>query len=800
MSKKSIVIALVTCLAMVFTTFGTMQYSFAGEEGTQAADETKISVNSSDESPLISLNVVNPDAVDANEGLTVSIEIKYFEPGIDNVELIYSGGGSFSWAASSASDRLSTAGNHTITLTTSENSEIPEGSYTLESVSLFGSDREALERTYSENLKGHDIIGDITVTTAKEIEKTAPVINSLTVKNADDVDADGNLEIEIDLTEEDSGVQDISLYYKNETNGHTGGVCYFTGEDEQILFTNKHTINCPIINSLAVGEYKLKSIAVSDGVGNSSYYVSASDGDNTHIEFTDKIKGDIKVTKSKLVDLDPPEIKSLEVTNTGTIKLPNVLKIDLSITEEGSGVNMIDLIYTNTDNHESSFTPRWETAFSEDKGSAPGLKTGSHTISIPLDPFREVGRYALSQISIMDEAGNSQNYYLKEASDDPDSDSFEANNIAASTITLTSSFTVAAYGSTSDVGECLNLIDEMSEGEVVVITYGEYVTAPASLFEAIAGKDKTIVFQNEDVQWVFNGKNISPDKCKDINLRTLVWVKSGKEMGFPDEEEVIEIEFADNGELPGKVDMRINYAYLTAKFANKTDTLILSHMDGTTPKVEQEDVKIDNDSATVFNLTHNSAFVLSSTMPRLEVTSLIPAKLRTINNGLSSIRLTWNKVDGAKSYTLFRAKSKKGSYVKIAALGENTVNYTDKKLKGGNTYYYKVLTAGGQNVKSVYSSIVSGKAILKTPTATISKNSQGNKITVSWGKVSKAKKYKVYRKSSKNKKWKSVAITKKTSYKDKKIKKNVTYYYRVKALNKKSKYNSNSSNVVDIKL
>ena len=55
-------------------------------------------------------------------------------------------------------------------------------------------------------------------------------------------------------------------------------------------------------------------------------------------------------------------------------------------------------------------------------------------------------------------------------------------------------------------------------------------------------------------------------------------------------------------------------------------------------------------------------------------------------------------------------------------------------------------------------------------------------LKISWSKVTGAKKYYIYRASSKSGEYKKIASTTKLSYSDKKINQNKTYYYKVRAV------------------
>ena len=77
-------------------------------------------------------------------------------------------------------------------------------------------------------------------------------------------------------------------------------------------------------------------------------------------------------------------------------------------------------------------------------------------------------------------------------------------------------------------------------------------------------------------------------------------------------------------------------------------------------------------------------------------------------------KVKWKKTSQTSGYEVYRATKKKGTYKKVATIKKNkTVSYTDKSLKKGKTYYYKVRAyrlMGGKKVYGPYSDIVSVKA------------------------------------------------------------------------------------------
>ena len=79
-----------------------------------------------------------------------------------------------------------------------------------------------------------------------------------------------------------------------------------------------------------------------------------------------------------------------------------------------------------------------------------------------------------------------------------------------------------------------------------------------------------------------------------------------------------------------------------------------------------------------------------------------PAKFKA-KAGKKKITLTWKKTAKASGYVIYRAVKKKGKYKKIKTIKKaSVVKYTDKKLKKGKKYYYKIRAFRKVNGKTIY--------------------------------------------------------------------------------------------------
>ena len=103
------------------------------------------------------------------------------------------------------------------------------------------------------------------------------------------------------------------------------------------------------------------------------------------------------------------------------------------------------------------------------------------------------------------------------------------------------------------------------------------------------------------------------------------------------------------------------------------------------------------------NSSANSAYseIVSKTcdLPRPDV---------TVKKSSGNVKVSWNKISGTTQYEVYRATSKNGTYKRIKST--TSTSYTDKSVKSGKTYYYKVKAIHSKSgANSAYSTVDSIK-------------------------------------------------------------------------------------------
>lgn len=173
----------------------------------------------------------------------------------------------------------------------------------------------------------------------------------------------------------------------------------------------------------------------------------------------------------------------------------------------------------------------------------------------------------------------------------------------------------------------------------------------------------------------------------------------------------------------------------------------------------------------------------------------------------NKLKVSWKVVPAAASYQIYRSTKKDGDYQHIKTIDSvGTSSWTDSSVKTGKTYYYKIKTVvktqNGEQT-SGFSNVKSAKAV-PAKTTLKAKASDAKNVKLTWSKVKGASGYEIYRSNSKDGKYSKVRTISKgstTSYKNGKLKKSTTYYYKIRAyrkVNGKKVYGSYSS-VVSVK-
>lgn len=152
------------------------------------------------------------------------------------------------------------------------------------------------------------------------------------------------------------------------------------------------------------------------------------------------------------------------------------------------------------------------------------------------------------------------------------------------------------------------------------------------------------------------------------------------------------------------------------------------------------------------------------------------------------ICLTWEPVEGAVKYKVYRSSSKDSGY--SLKFTTTSTRYTNTGAKAGDVYYYYVVAVSENGLESVASNTVKRVCDLPCPVVSVTNVAETGKVRLTWEPVEGAVEYRIYRSTSKNSGFKKVYTATGTTYTHTSGEPGVRYYYKVVAVHENSSANS----------
>lgn len=411
-------------------------------------------------------------------------------------------------------------------------------------------------------------------------------------------------------------------------------------------------------------------------------------------------------------DVTAPRINSVTLDKDTVVK-PGILNITLDITEEETGVTHITIGYRKPGIPETYPLTAYLTISNQ--------FTGKYTVSVPISSTFNVGDdFYVSDIQISDAQGNESFYlnvqnenklYLRNEDGSLNKDEFCPVNHGFS---VKEEFDVNfQYYITNP--NIISKIRNMGDAETGMVTYdANNHVASRQIFDAIKGTNKTIVFSNDSVQWVFKGSDITGN-IKDIDLNTDSSETNGTD--YDNSKNVLKIDFADNGVLPGKARIRLKSDYIFT-LHNLSDTLYLYYLDQADNAVEKINTDVNyildgTDHWCQFYVYHNSSYIICPQAARY-----IPAKGTMINDNKTKAQYRITKA-GKKNGTAEYQKPANNNAktitipetVSINGITYQVTNIADNAFKN-NKKLTKIVV--GKNIKTIGRNAFAGCSRLKT--------------------------------------------------------------------------------------
>ena len=156
-------------------------------------------------------------------------------------------------------------------------------------------------------------------------------------------------------------------------------------------------------------------------------------------------------------------------------------------------------------------------------------------------------------------------------------------------------------------------------------------------------------------------------------------------------------------------------------------------------------------------------------------------------NGSKVVTLSWDAVEGADSFVIYRRayNNETASWGGWEQFTSSTNEFVDEGADYGTIYKYRVKARNAVGLSKTFSEDATAKTPPATPTISDVKVETG-KVTVSWGAVSGATRYQVFRRVKEGNRWGAMTrltTTTETSYVDATAEAGTVYQYLVKSYN-----------------
>ena len=427
----------------------------------------------------------------------------------------------------------SLTGDYTASLEITD--DFVDGEYSITNVDLKDVNNNSGNLYYSD-LDAYVSPRTFTVSNSNNIlaDTFAPTITSLDVE-ADSVYTEDSATAVVECHDDD--LASISITYR--ALGYP--ITVTTGKSVNYDVTeiaNDGIYRVELPTSKYYGQWQVMSIVLRDTNNNSLYYESLSDYGNDKFTVLKK-DGDPDI------DVSAPTIDSVTGSATQVI-IPGIAKLNVSGSEEGSDSVTVSI--------NVSFNGRNQ-FYNKTVDVVEGKYSADFDLSF--DSSYPAGQYKVGYVSVTDTNNNNTN---------------ETRNFFE--YTLIKQYDDVTLNTTLSNPNLVNLIDSSDEGSKFVIN-ADSNTVSEDLFKAIEGENKTLVFDMDGIEWIFNGKDINDENIKDIDIATSIYESPIDKFGYEEGETGVIFDFASNGFLPGEATIKVKSDYITDKY-NLSSSLYLA--------------------------------------------------------------------------------------------------------------------------------------------------------------------------------------------------------------------------------
>ena len=465
--------------------------------------------------PVVTDITLDKDTVEAGNTITFDVNVTEDETGISSMYLVVNGE---VVNVTITPDGSAVSGKYTASYTIPEDAK--PGEYHIDDIfckDIAGNESHNAD-FYSKTF---------TVTNKNYIEDQAPVLED-SYPESETLEVPGTQVIDVICHDDDLTSISIDTQWTSDYTSSTEFNKHIEFNVSEISEDGVYKVEIPYTDNLISGTFNY-SIDLTDKAGNTSNCL----GKSFNV---------VNTTEEPDIDTVPPVVTSITTDTKDSITLPGVGSITISGTEDKASSVSGYVTIGNTEATGTSLYVNFTAPVVDGKWSA--------TETFSLDQNAKAGIYKTLWMSVTD-----------------------ANTCTYSTEALPCSWSVGhesediAVETTLNNPNIVDTLKNMDEGQTAVVRTTTTNVAPAEVFKAIKGEDKNVVFDEDGIQWVFNGQNISDENIKDVDLS--VDIENSEDLtdlGYEEGSTGTILNFAPNGVLPGKCVVRLKSDYISDKY------------------------------------------------------------------------------------------------------------------------------------------------------------------------------------------------------------------------------------------
>lgn len=215
------------------------------------------------------------------------------------------------------------------------------------------------------------------------------------------------------------------------------------------------------------------------------------------------------------------------------------------------------------------------------------------------------------------------------------------------------------------------------------------------------------------------------------------------------------------------------YIYKVENVENARPTLVTNVSADT---LSYTDKAVESGKNYIYYIRTNDGEKLSAESKQVKNMFLGIPTIKSISRAYNGVSFSWNAVEGAEQYRLYRKVSGDSGWTYIKTVGADTLSYTDSGAVNGKRMYYTVRAQSETGIGTYKAA-----SIIYVEAAQLTTSNTANAIQLKWTENPIADNYRIYRKVSTAKSWELLAkdVTG-TTYTDKTAKAGVTYRYTIR--------------------